>query len=152
MKLGTLRDHKGGEYMSRKFEALHIDHGIQRHTVRNHPQQNGQRGLIGQLRKVWFPYSLSLGCLQHSGGRGTTFIHTSNRSFTSALPVCEPHEVFHGTKPDLSMFRVWGCTAYVLIERDKCPLWSLVGTQMEKCVFTGYPHLRATRAGNFTIL
>ena len=41
-KLGTLRDDKGGEYMSREFEAFCIEHGIQRqHTVRNHPQQNG---------------------------------------------------------------------------------------------------------------
>ena len=41
-KLGTLRDDKGGEYMSRESEAFCIDHGIQRqHTVRNCPQQNG---------------------------------------------------------------------------------------------------------------
>ena len=41
-KLGTLRDDKGGEYMSREFEVFCIEHGIQRqHTVRNQPQQNG---------------------------------------------------------------------------------------------------------------
>ena len=33
---GTLRDDKGGEYMSREFNAFCIDHGIQRqHTARN---------------------------------------------------------------------------------------------------------------------
>jgi transposase InsO family protein len=37
-RLGTLHDDKGGEYMSRDFEAFCIDHGIQRqHTVWNHP-------------------------------------------------------------------------------------------------------------------
>jgi hypothetical protein len=36
------------------------------------------------------------------------------------------------------MLRVWGCTAYVLIQRDKQPIGSL-GTHMEKCVFVGYP-------------
>ena len=66
------------------------------------------------------------------------FIHTSNRSFTSALPEMTPHEAFLGSKPDLSMLRVWGCTAYVLIQRDKRPLGSL-GTHMEKCEFIGYP-------------
>ena len=66
------------------------------------------------------------------------FIHTSNRLFTSALPDSTPHEAFFGSKPDLSMLRVWGCTAYVLIQRDKRPLGSL-GTHMEKCVFIGYP-------------
>ena len=41
-RLGSLRDDKGGEYMSREFEAFCIDHGIQRqHSVRNRPQQNG---------------------------------------------------------------------------------------------------------------
>ena len=29
-KLGTLRDDKGGEYMSREFEVFCIEHGIQR--------------------------------------------------------------------------------------------------------------------------
>jgi hypothetical protein len=36
------------------------------------------------------------------------------------------------------MLRVWGCTTYVLIQRDKQPLGSL-GAHMEKCVFIGYP-------------
>jgi transposase InsO family protein len=41
-RLGSLRDDKGGEYMSREFESFCIDHGIQRqHSVRNRPQQNG---------------------------------------------------------------------------------------------------------------
>jgi hypothetical protein len=26
-----------------------------------------------------------------------------------------------GTKPDVSRIRVWGCTAYVQIQKDKCP-------------------------------
>ena len=40
-KLGTLRDDKGGEYISGEFEAFCIERGIQRqHTVRNRPQQN----------------------------------------------------------------------------------------------------------------
>jgi hypothetical protein len=36
------------------------------------------------------------------------------------------------------MLRVWGCTAYVLIQKDKRPLGSL-GAHMEKCIFIGYP-------------
>jgi hypothetical protein len=66
------------------------------------------------------------------------FIHTSNRLLTSALPDMTPYQSVNGSKPDLSMLRVWGCTAYVLIQRDKRPLGSL-GTHMEKCVFIGYP-------------
>jgi hypothetical protein len=41
-RLGCLHDDKGGEYMSREFEAFCIDHGIQRqHSAQNRPQQNG---------------------------------------------------------------------------------------------------------------
>ena len=29
------------------------------------------------------------------------------------------------SKPDVSMLRVWGCTAYVLVQKDKRPLGSL---------------------------
>ena len=36
------------------------------------------------------------------------------------------------------MLHVWGCTAYVLVQKDKRPLGSL-GSHMEKCVFIGYP-------------
>ena len=63
-KLGTLRDDKGGEYMSREFEVFCIEHGIQRqHTVRNCPQQNGvaernrtmEEGVVSMLYESGMP-------------------------------------------------------------------------------------------------
>jgi transposase InsO family protein len=140
-RLGSLRDDKGGEYMSREFEAFCIDHGIQRqHTVRNRPQQNGvaeranrsmEEGVISMLYESGVPLSFW-------GEALSSFIHVSNRFTTAALQGVTPHEAFLGTKPDLSHLRVWGCTAYVLIQRDKRPLGSL-GAHMEKCIFIGYP-------------
>jgi hypothetical protein len=44
---------------------------------------------------------------------------------------------FLEAKLDLSMLHVWGCTTYVLIQKDKRPLGSLE-SHMEKCIFTGY--------------
>ena len=67
-----------------------------------------------------------------------TFVHVHNRISTSALPDTTPHESFLGNKPDVSMLRIWGCTAYVLVQKDKQPLGSL-GSHMEKCIFIGYP-------------
>ena len=141
VKLGTLRDDKGGEYMSRGFEAFCIEHGIQRqHTVRNHPQQNGvaersnrmmEEGVVSMLYESGMPTAFW-------GEALATFIHTCNRFLTSALPDSTPHEALYRTKPDPSMLHVWGCTAYVLIQKDKWPLGSL-GTHMEKCVFIEYP-------------
>jgi len=66
-RMGSLRDDKGGVYMSREFEAFCIDHGIQRqHTVRNSPQQNGiaeranrtiEEGVISMLYESGMPPS-----------------------------------------------------------------------------------------------
>ena len=67
-----------------------------------------------------------------------SFIHVHNRVSTTSVTGMTPHEAFLGSKPDLSMLRVWGCTSYVLIQKDKRPLASL-GPHMEKCVFIGYP-------------
>ena len=140
-RLGSLRDDKGGEYMSREFEAFCIDHGIQRqHTVRNRPQQNGvaeranrtmEEGVISMLYESGMPPSFW-------GEALPSFIHVHNRLLTTALPKSTPPKAFLGSKPDLSMLRVWGCTAYVLIQKDKRPLGSL-GSHMEKCIFIGYP-------------
>ena len=140
-RVGSLRDDKGGEYMSNEFEAFCIDHGIQRqHTVRNRPQQNGvaeranrtmEEGVISMLYESGMPPSFW-------GEALSSFIHVSNRFSTAVLKGVTPHEAFIGTKPDLSHLRIWGCTAYVLIQRDKRPLGSL-GAHMEKCIFIGYP-------------
>jgi len=140
-RIGSLRDDKGGEYMSNEFEAFCIDHGIQRqHTVRNRPQQNGvaeranrtmEEGVISMLYESGMPPSFW-------GEALSSFIHVSNRFTTASLEGVTPHEAFIGTKPDLSHLRIWGCTAYVLIQRDKRSLGSL-GVHMEKCIFIGYP-------------
>src|SRR5882762_8995422 len=43
-----------------------------------------------------------------------SYIHVGNRLPTSAIPgATTPYELWHGTKPDVSHLRVWGCTAYV---------------------------------------
>ena len=83
-KLGCLRDDKGGEYMSREFEAFCIDHGIQRqHSARNRPQQNGvaeranrtlEEGVISMLSESGTPPSFW-------GEALGSFAHVHNRAF-----------------------------------------------------------------------
>jgi len=43
---------------------------------------------------------------------------------------------WNGTKPDVSHLRVWGCTAYVHIQKDKR---AGLGSHMDTCVFIDYP-------------
>ncbi|KDQ05521.1 hypothetical protein BOTBODRAFT_98656, partial [Botryobasidium botryosum FD-172 SS1] len=47
------------------------------------------------------------------------FVHSHNRSPTSALSHTTPYEVWHGCKPDVSHLRVFGCAAYVHIQKNK---------------------------------
>ena len=54
----------------------------------------------------------------------------------TSLDSITPYELWHHKKPDVSYLRVWGCTAYVHIQKDKR---TGIGSHMEKCVFIGYP-------------
>ena len=42
----------------------------------------------------------------------------------------------HGRKPDVAHLWVWGCTAYVHVQKDK---HAALDPHMEKCIFIGYP-------------
>jgi hypothetical protein len=55
---------------------------------------------------------------------------------TSAVSKKTPFELWHGKKPDVSHLRIWGCTAYVHVQKDKR---TALGSHMEKCIFIGYP-------------
>ena len=138
-KIKRFRDDKGGEYMSKEFQNFLDECGISReHTVRNRPQQNGVAERANRLfaerivalleesglsRKYWAE------CL-------AALIHVLNRCPTSAVEGKTPHEVWYKEKPGVGHLRVWGCLAYVHIQKDK---WAKLGSHMEKYVFIGYP-------------
>ena len=47
------------------------------------------------------------------------FVHVHNRSPTLALSGSTPFALWYGSKPDVSHLRIFGCTAYVHIKKDK---------------------------------
>ena len=138
-KIKRLRDDKGGEYMSNEFQNFLDECGIAReHTVRNRPQQNGVAERANRLfaerivalleesglsRKYWAE------CL-------AALIHVLNRCPTSAVEGKTSYEVWYKKKPSVGHLRVWGCLAYVHIQKDKR---AKLGSHMEKCIFIGYP-------------
>jgi hypothetical protein len=63
-------------------------------------------------------------------------VHVWNRLPTAALPHMTPYEAWYKRKPDVSYLRVWGCTAYVFVQKDK---QKSLAPHMEKCIFLGYP-------------
>ena len=138
-KIKALRDDKGGEYMSLEWEAFCAEHGIHRqHTVRAEPHQNGvaeranrtiMEHTIALLNEAKLPGSFWWDAL-------SAYAHVRNCSPTAALSSGTPYEHWHGSKPDVSHFRVFGCTAYVHIKKDKR---AQLQPHTEKCVFIGYP-------------
>jgi hypothetical protein len=138
-KIKCLREDKAGEYMSKEFEAFCAAEGIQRqHTVRNRPQQNrvAERanrdisdGVTAMLNESGLP-------LQFWGEAVSSFIHVRNRCATSTIEHGTPYQLWHNRKPDISHLRIWGCTAYMHVQKDKR---RALGPHMEKCVFIGYP-------------
>ena len=134
-----LRDDKGGEYMSNEFDAYLKECGISRqHSVRNRPQQNGvaertNRTLRERITALLSEAGLSKAywaeCL-------ASLVHVLDRCPTAAVHGSTPFERWFGKKPDVGHLRVWGCLAYVHIQRDKR---SKFASHMEKCIFIGYP-------------
>ena len=57
-------------------------------------------------------------------------------NFNTALPDKTPHEAWYKQKPEMGHIRVWGCTAYVFVQKDKR---KKLESHMEKCIFVGYP-------------
>ena len=133
-RIGTLRDDKGGEYISTEWDGYMKLHGIRReHTVRSTPQQNGAaerinrtlaEGVTAMLVAFW-------------GEALTTFLYVRNRSPTSSLPsTVTPYELWHNKKPSIHHLRVFGCRAYVHVQKDQRK--SLEPHSL-KCIFLGYP-------------
>ena len=64
-------------------------------------------------------------------------VYVRNRSPTSAnTNSCTPFEKFYGHKPDVSNLRVFGCLAYVHVQKDQR---KGLQSHSRKCIFIGYP-------------
>ena len=137
--LKAIRDDKGGEYMSREWESFCSAKGIHRqHTVRAEPHQNGvaeranrtlMEGIIAMLNESKLPGSFWWEA-------AAAFVHVRNRSPTASLHDSTPYELWHKSKPDVAHLRVFGCTSYVHIKKDKR---KQLDSHTQKCVFIGYP-------------
>jgi len=138
-KIKALQDDKGGEYMSNAFIKFTNECGIvRRHTTRNRPQQNGvaeraNRTLAEDITSMLNESKLPV---QFWGEGLLAQVHVWNCLPTAVLPNTTPYELWHSKKPDVSHFRIWGCTAYVFVQKDQR---SSFQSHYQKCVFIGYP-------------
>ena len=64
------------------------------------------------------------------------YVTVQNKCPTNSLSGKTPFELWYKQKPDVSNLRIWGCSAYVHIQKEK---HTGIGSHMEKCIFIGYP-------------
>ena len=137
-KVGTLHSDRGGEYMSKDFNAFLADRGIKHQcTVPYTPQQNGvaerkNRSLMEMARCMVksqsLPHSFWLEAIMCA-------TYVLNRCPTKALQSITPYEAWHGKKPSVSHLRVFGCLAYALVPQQHC---RKLDDKAVKCIFVGY--------------
>ncbi|KAG8940953.1 hypothetical protein FRC04_004867 [Tulasnella sp. 424] len=111
-KVKALRDDKGGEYMSKDLQSFLNKRGIvQEQTVVATPSQNGvaerlnrtlAEGIVAMLNQANLPKSFWNLALQY-------LTNVRNITPSSALSDTTSYEMRHGKKPDLMMYRTFGC-------------------------------------------
>jgi Reverse transcriptase (RNA-dependent DNA polymerase)/GAG-pre-integrase domain len=140
-RIKHLRDDKGGEFISEKFQKFCDAAGIVReHTIRATPEQNGRvervnrwiaEGATAKLVEANLPPSFW-------GLAALACVHEMNRARIHEGKT--PYEHWHGEKPSVKRMRVFGCAAYVHVQKDQR---RALEPHTTKCVFVGYPSDRS---------
>lgn len=137
-RVKELHDDKGGEYMSTEFTQYCKDKGIShQHTVKATPQQNPvaerlnrtlAEGVISMLNQANLPIGF--------WGQAVLYLtDILNATPSSSLSKTTSFEVWKKRKPDLKMYQVFGCQAFVHVQKkDRGPLDS----HTNKCIFIGF--------------
>ena len=133
-----LRDDKGGEYMSGDFIRYCRDKGISRqHTVKATPQQNPvaerlnrtlAEGTVAMLNQANLPVAF--------WGQAVLYLtHILNATPSSSLSETTSYEIWKKRKPNLTMYCVFGCRAFVNVQKkDRSPLHP----HTARCIFIGF--------------
>ena len=137
-KVKALRDDKGGEYISNDFDIWVNKQGIIcEHTVRATPQQNGVAKRLNRTLAEGVIMMLNQANLSKSFW-GTAVLYLTeilNRTPSSATSDTTSWAIWHGKRPDISMFRVFGCQVHVnILRKDRKNL----EPHSEPCIFIGF--------------
>jgi len=140
-KIKVLRSDNGGEYMSSAFKALHNENGTTHQTTVPETQQ--QNGIAERLNRVLVEMARTM--MRHKNvdqdlraDAIKTSVYIKNRVTSRALPICKtPHELWNGSKPDVSHIRVFGSTCWVVLH--KSDIDGKFGDKTAQGIFVGYP-------------
>jgi hypothetical protein len=136
-RLKTVRSDRGGEYVNGVlgdyFKAKGVVHQM---TAPYTPEQNGSaerlnRTLVERVRALLFTHNMPL---ELWGEAVMTANFVRNRSPVKGQAKT-PLELFTGVKPDVSRMRVFGCKAFVLVDKS---LRKKLDPVSSEGVFVGY--------------
>lgn len=128
----------GGEYMSKEFQQYLIDHNIEMHNAAPYtPQQDGvaereNRTLIEAARSMLKDANLPDNLWAEAVNCAA---YALNRTTCKRTPKSTPYERWFGIKPNVSNLRVFGCTAYLHIEKK---FRGKLDSKSKRAVFVGY--------------
>ena len=136
----VLRSDNGGEYKSRLFADYLKEEGvIHQTTVPENPAQNGT---AERMNRTIVETARSMMChakvpQKFWAEAVNTAVYLRNRSPTTSLNGTTPYESWYGVKPDVSNLKVFGCVAFVHVEKNKRRKFD---PKSCKTMFVGYPN------------
>ena len=136
-RIKALRTDRGREYLSDEFKALCDEKGIEHQlSIPRTPQQNGvaerrNRTLLDMVRSMMAQANLPI---SFWGDALQTAAYVLNRVPSKSV-TSTPYELWTGRKPDLSLLRPWGCTAFV---HDTSSKYGKLGPRGKKSIFVRY--------------
>ncbi|MCO5560951.1 hypothetical protein L7F22_014571 [Adiantum nelumboides] len=138
LKIKSIRSDRGGEFLSENFARWCKSEGIRRQlTTPYTPSQNGvverkNRTIMEMARAMLAHASLPR---SYWAKACNTAVYIQNRSPTHALQDMTPFQAYYGRKPTVSHFRVFGCSAFVHIPKEKR---QKLDFKSRKLLFLGY--------------
>jgi hypothetical protein len=121
-KIKVLRSDNGGEYTSKEFINFCIEAWIKRElTVMYNPQQNGvverkNRTIIEATKAMIHDQILPMTLWAETC---MTAVYVQNRSPHQILKNITPKEAFTKVKPKIGHFRIFGCSVYLHVPKEK---------------------------------
>lgn len=139
LKIKSMVNDNGGEYLSSEFTTFVKEHGIQMHlTAPYTPQQNpvaevGNRTTTEKARALLKNAGMPM---KFWAEAVSTAVYLENRTPIASRGYKTPYELWHGTPPAYDHLRVFGCLAYVHIGRERRA--SKFSNTARRGVFVGY--------------
>ena len=121
-QLKCIRTDRGGEFLSNEQKEFMEESGIEHQTsMPDSPQQNGraerfQQTILNKAESMRHQAGLSSGFWSYAV---RTAIHVYNVTPIAKDGFKTPKKMWSGLTPDISYLRIFGCSAYVTINKKK---------------------------------